>query len=210
MILAQVRDELNQVNRLLDEYDTLLEKRRNRDERGRLLKRAGFASMRGVEALIEDQRTREFLPLDDDVYRLLEEMRQDEATLRLFIKTEMRLLEDLGVTREAIKKIEASLGDVLLELGRMTTPAEAQLRQLLDEFEGSLNSLFEEGREREILSRLSGVVQALGGALIVGANGVAGLGLAGVTVAVSAAGAAISIAAGTEVMTTGAAKALGA
>jgi hypothetical protein len=35
--LAQVRDEINQVNWLLDEYDTLRDARRNRDERRRLL-----------------------------------------------------------------------------------------------------------------------------------------------------------------------------
>lgn len=213
MILAQVRDELNQVNWLLDEYDTLRDARRNREERRRLLQRAGFASIRGLEALIEDRQTRQLMPPDDDFYRLLEAMRQDEALLRLFLKTEMRLLEDLGVSAAAVKKIEESLGDVLLELNGSPELAEDQLRELLTSFEGSLAALDEQGRERETVARLLGVVQALGGALLVGANGVAGLGSAGATlgatVVLSAAGAAISVAAGTEVMNKGAAKALG-
>ncbi len=214
MILAQVRDELNQVNRLLDEYDTLRDARRNREERRRLLQRASLASVRGLGALIEDRQTRQLMPRDDDYYRLLEEMRQDEALLRLFLRTEMRLLEDLGVSAPAIKRIEESLGYVLLELSDMPELAEDRLRELLNSFEGSLAALDEEGREREAVARLLGVVQTLGGALLVGANGVAGLGSAGATlgatVVLSAAGAAISIAAGTEVMNRGAAKALGA
>jgi hypothetical protein len=122
VILAQVRDELNQVNWLLDEYDTLHDERRNRDERRRLLQRAGMASVRGVGAPFEDRRTRAFMPPDPDFYRLLEEMRQDEALLRLFLKTEMRLLEDLGVSASAVKKIEDSLGDVLPELSETSAP----------------------------------------------------------------------------------------
>jgi hypothetical protein len=212
--LAQVRDEINQVNWLLDEYDTLRDARRNRDERRRLLQRASSSSVRGLEALIEDQRTKQFMPPDDDFYRLLEDMRQDEALLRLFLRTEMRLLEDLGVSASAIKKIETSLADVLLELNEMPELAEDRLRELLTSFEGSLAALDAEGREREARARLLGVVHALGGALLVGANGVAGVASAGATmgatVVLSAAGAAISIAAGTEVMNKGAAKARGA
>jgi hypothetical protein len=213
VILAQVRDELNQVNWLLDEYDAHSRSRRDRGERRRLLQRAAAASVRGVQALIEDQETKPMVPVDVDIHRALEEMRQDEALLRLFIRTEVRLLEDVGVAAEAIRRIEDSLGRVLLELEGIADRDDHRLFELLEVFERSLEELAAEGRHREVVARLSGVVQALGGALLVGVNGVAGVGTAaatmGLTVAVSAAGAAISIAAGTEVMNRGAARALG-
>jgi hypothetical protein len=214
VILAKVLDELNQVNWLLDEYDSLREARRNRDERRRLLQRAVSASVRGIGTLVEDVQTQKFMPVDNDFYRVLEEMRQDEALLRLFLRTEMRLLQDLGVSDSAIKKVEASLGDVLLEFDGKPEVAEGRLHELLSSFEQSLYALDQQDREAEVVGRLLGVVQALGGALLVGANGVAGVGSAaaslGATVVLSAAGAAISIAAGTEVMNRGAAKALNA
>lgn len=214
MILAQVRDELNQVNWLLDEYETLRDKRKNREERAMLVRRALFASTRGVEALIEDQRTNDPLLVDDDVYRALEELRQDEALLRLFIKAESRLLKDLGVTAEAIARIEQSLADVLLDLKLNPEPETGRLDELLHDFEEQVLKLEKEGRDQEVIRRLLGAIQTLGGGLVVAANGIAGIattaGSAGTTVVVSAAGAALSISAGTEVMNRGAAKAMGA
>jgi transcriptional regulator with XRE-family HTH domain len=153
------------------------------------------------------------LPDDPDLWRVLEEMRQDEALLRLFMRTETRLLEDIGVDPQTIGRIEQSLSEVLVELQEVAEPSEDRLRELVEVFEASLLELEEQGRHHDIVARLTGVVQTLGGALLVGVNGAAGVGTAaatmGVTTALSAAGAAVSIAAGGEVMTRGASKALG-
>lgn len=216
MILQQVRDEANQVNRVLDEFDSLSRGRKDRDERRRLLYRASLASVRGMQALIEDrqgQRTLNFAPEDPDMWRLLEDLRQDEALMRMFMRTEARLLEDIGVDPELVRRLELSLGEVMLELEGNAEPSEERLYELIEVFESSLMELEAQGRDREIVARLTGVVQALGGALIVGVNGVAGVGSAagtlGVTTALSAAGAALSMTAGGEVMNRGAARARG-
>src|SRR5712691_3672604 len=118
MILAQVRDEMNQVNRVLDEMDSIQGRLRSRRRKAEFLHRATLASIRGIEALREDARTREPLPSPSEITREVREtLRQDEALVKQFVKAECRLLEDMGVDPEAVNRVrcdlEASLSLVL-------------------------------------------------------------------------------------------------
>jgi hypothetical protein len=74
------------------------------------------ASIRGLEALQEEQRTRISPPAPAEYYHVLQEMRQDGALLRAFIEAECRLLEDLGVSTKVVKRLRQSLAQTLLEL----------------------------------------------------------------------------------------------
>lgn len=210
MILAEVRDEVNQINRLLDEFHSVRIRRANRERRAELLERAVRASARGVAALVEDQRTKERLPIDVDVYRVAEELRQDEALLRLFLNAETQLLLDIGVEQSAVDRIKRNLEEVLLDLAQDPEPATDQLEELLSVLEKELQNLVHSDSDQETLRRVVGALQAIAGGLVVAVNGVAGVSgaAAGPVLILTAAGAGLSIAAGTEVMNRGARRAL--
>lgn len=210
MILAEVRDEVNQINGLLDEFHSVRIRRANRERRAELLERAVRASARGVAALVEDQRTKERLPIDVDVYRVAEELRQDEALLRLFLNAETQLLLDIGVEQSAVDRIKRNLEEVLLDLARDPEPATDQLEELLSVLEKELQNLVHSDSDQETLRRVVGALQAIAGGLVVAVNGVAGVSgaAAGPVLILTAAGAGLSIAAGTEVMNRGARRAL--
>lgn len=210
MILAEVRDEVNQINRLLDEFHSVRIRRANRERRAELLERAVRASARGVAALVEDQRTKERLPIDVDVYRVAEELRQDEALLRLFLNAETQLLLDIGVEQSAVDRIKRNLEEVLLDLAQDPEPATDQLEELLSVLEKELQDLVHSDSDQETLHRVVGALQAIAGGLVVAVNGVAGVSgaAAGPVLILTAAGAGLSIAAGTEVMNRGARRAL--
>lgn len=205
MILEQVRDEMNQVNWVLDQFESVPGRFRNRAKRKELLRRAVLASTRGVGALIEDRAEGDPWRGDYDVYRALETMRQDRALLRAFVTAECRLLLDLGVDASAVEKMRSSLQDVLFTLEGEPDPAatEERLRALLEVLEQDLQRLEEEIDDEEVRQRLIGVLEALGGGLIVGADTAVGIGAIPVTFGLSPVGAAVSVAAGTEMLSRG-------
>jgi hypothetical protein len=210
MILQQVRDEMNQVNHVLDEFESVAGRFKGKARRRELLQRALLASRRGVKVLKEEQWTKDLGVSDFDPYRTLETMRQDQALLRAFVEAECRLLKDIGVDPTGVQRVRQNLELVLLtrdapaDAGRTTYELEELIRQL----ERDLADLHREGREDAMVQRLIGVLETLGGGLLVGGNTAAGAAGAPVTFGLSIAGAAVSVAAGTEMISRGAQKAL--
>jgi hypothetical protein len=216
LILQQVRDEMNQVNWVLDRVESDARRTRGRRERKELRQMAARASIRGVQVLVEEQWTRDLGASDEDVYRSLETMRQDQALLRAFVQAECRLLGDLGVSPEAVERVRGGLESVLLTLEGPVDqgpegPEESveRLHELLETLRGDLASLEEEAHDELVRDRLIGVLEALGGGLIVGGDTAAGTAAAPVTFGLSPVGAGVSVAAGTELISRGAQRALG-
>ena len=210
MILQQVRDEMNQVNWVLDRFESDHRRLRGKRERRELLEMAAHASIRGVARLVEEQWTSDLGVSDDDVYRSLEMMRQDQALLRAFVTAECRLLTDIGVSPEAVDRVKDSLEKVLLTLEGPATPEESteRLLGLLQILQRDLTQLEADAHDELVRDRLIGVIEALAGGLIVGGDTAAGTAGVPVTFGLSAVGAAVSVAAGTEMMGRGAQRAL--
>jgi hypothetical protein len=118
MILQQVRDEMNQVNHVLDEFESIHGRFRSRRQKRELLERATHASIRGVEALVKEQWIRDpgylytVFESGEDEARMREAIRHDAALLDAFVAAECRLLEDLGVQPEAVNRVRRSLAEV--------------------------------------------------------------------------------------------------
>lgn len=205
--MQQVRDEMNQVNWVLDRFESDHRRLRGKRERRELLEMAARASIRGVAILVEEQWTRDLGVSDEDVYRSLEMMRQDQALLRAFVTTECRLLTDIGASPGAVGRVRDSLEDVLLTLERPAVdPRQSadRLLGLLEVLQKDLKQLEAEAHDELVKDRLIGVLEALAGGLIVGGDTAAGTAGAPVTFGLSAVGAAVSVAAGTELMGRGA------
>ncbi len=202
---------MNQVNRVLDEFESIHGRFRGRDRKRQLLEMATQASIRGVKALIEEQWTREPVILrDDNAWLVAEAMRQDAALLRAFVESECRLLQDMGVKPEALRRVRRSLELVLVELN----PQDAgevvveRLEQLLSALEQDLYILGDEAKHDLVIQRLTGALEAMGGGLIVTADALIGAGATPATGGISLAGAAVSGAAGTAMVERGVDKAL--
>src|SRR3954447_24207265 len=108
---------MNQVNWVLDEFDSIRGRFRSGKRKTELLQRATRASIRGVEALLEEQWTKDpTVPYSEDRYMAAEAVRQDAALLRAFIEAECRLLLDLGVDANAVERVRRGLHEILLQL----------------------------------------------------------------------------------------------
>jgi hypothetical protein len=210
MILQQVRDEMNQINWVLDQFESDHRRLRGRRERRELLEMAARASIRGVAVLVEEQWTGDLGVPDDDVYRSLETMRQDQALLRAFVAAECRLLTDIGVSADAVDRVRGTLEDVLLTLEEPVRPEQSteRLLGLLATLQRDLSGLEAAAHDELVKDRLIGVIEALAGGLIVGGDTAAGTAAVPVTFGISAVGAAVSVAAGTELMGRGAQRVL--
>jgi hypothetical protein len=211
MILAQVRDEMNAVNRYLDEYEAA----HSRGRRKELLQMAVTASIRGLGALSEEAWTRDpvsqqaLIGIPSQELRvLLEGMRQDSALLRAFVIAECRLLADLGVRPASVEQVRRSLERTLEAMTTAEPVPPDSVAELLTQLDRDLAGLAAAGHDGNVIGRLAGVVLAMGGGLLVGANATVGTGLAPVTGGISAAGAAVSVAAGTDMFSRGVTRAL--
>lgn len=228
MILQQVRDEMNQVNWLLDKieppapargglrglWDRIVGLKRTADskrEKANLLRMASAASVRGIEALRQDILTREPLPGPDDRDRAIREaMRQDEALLHAFTTAECRLLSDLGVDESAVARIRDDLhASVLIVLNNPDlTPAHredvaSQLAELVERMQREVQLLRVNSDHDELVRQVSGALAVLAGGVIVVSNGLVGAGLTPITGGLSAGGAALSTAVGTDMISRG-------
>lgn len=209
MILAQVRDEMNRVNQVLDEFESPHGRWRNRGRRDQLLDMAVRASIRGVETLITDRETAiPWLPEPGSEYHLLESMRQDEALLRALVTAECQLLSDLGLSSMAVERVRRSLDAVLLHPTAEPGLTAVALQQLIDALRSDLELLNHQASDALVVRRLAGVFEALGGGLIIAADSLIGAGAAPFTGGLSIAGAGVSIAAGTEMLSRGVARAV--
>jgi hypothetical protein len=110
VILEQVRSEMNQVNSVLDEFESVRIRKNNQTRKAELLNMAALASIRGIQALQDDVRTREPFTQQDKTSPVVREvMRQDDALVRQFARAECRLLADLGVSPGSINRIRTEL-----------------------------------------------------------------------------------------------------
>jgi hypothetical protein len=209
MILAQVRDEMNQVNRVLDEMDSIQGRLRSRSRKAELLHRAILASIRGIEALREDAWTREPLPPPGEINREVREtLRQDDALVRQFVKAECRLLIDMGVDPQAVNRIRSDLDISLRQILQDRTlrsrdSVDSQLGLLVQNLQNELHVLATKAEHRELIRQLEGVLVALAGGMIVTSNTLVGAGAVPVTGGLSVVGAALSGAVGQDLVTRG-------
>lgn len=230
MILEQVRNEMNHVNWLLDKiappptvrdglpglWDKFrgqkgraLSKRQKAD----LLRRASAAASRGVEALRRDIQTREPLPPWEEIERdraIREVMRQDDALIDAFITAECRLLMDMGVDKNAVARIRHDLHESVRRVlnDPDLTPAHreevaAQLAELVDQMRREVENLQVDADHRELIKQISGALAVLAGGMIVVSNGLVGAGLTPITGGLSVGGAALSAAAGADMISCG-------
>jgi hypothetical protein len=179
VILQQVRDEMNQVNRVLDEFDSIHGRFRGSRRKRELLERATRASIRGVEALVQEQWTRDpgylytVFESGEDEARMREAMRHDAALLDAFVSAECRLLEDLGAQPEAVCRVRRSLAEVAaysLDPEAIGEPVAEELERLLETLNEDLGALQREEEHEIVKQRLVGSLEVLGGGLVVAAD----------------------------------------
>jgi hypothetical protein len=114
----------------------------------------------------------------------------------------------MGVRPEAVRRIEQRLHEVLLWPSDSPGATYDQLEYLLQLLRDDLTALEGEGRDAAMIQRLSGVLEALAGGLLVSGNALIGAGAAPATAGISLAGAALSTAAGTDLVGRGVEKAI--
>ncbi|HVA70435.1 MAG TPA: hypothetical protein VNF08_03830 [Acidimicrobiales bacterium] len=214
MILEQVRSEMNQVNWVLDEFDSVEIRKNDKARKSELLHMAALASIRGIQALQDDVRTREPFTVEDKFSRDVREvMRQDDALVKQFARAECRLLEDLGVSPGSVNRIQteldASLARILNDEALQPGAVEEQLSQMIASLETAMSHIEDESEHRRFIQKLKGAFVALAGGMVVTSNGLIGAGLAPVTGGISIAGAALSGAVGQDLVTRGIDIALG-
>jgi hypothetical protein len=114
-----------------------------------------------------------------------------------------RLLADLGLSESAVARIRDSLESAIYEGQRGSDLVEPAMTTLIADLSAELRRLHQDQRHEHLMSRVLGVFETLGGAMVVAANAAAGLPGAPLTGGVTVVGAAVSIAAGTEVISRG-------
>ena len=207
MILEQVLLEAHSLDLIIDEYEVT----GNRGERKRLLERGLQTSIRGMEVLINEpfvQDPRRYVHDMEERFSsnsaaVAEELRHDAAALRVFLSAEVRLLSDLGLRPHTVTRTRSAIAEAITEGQRNPETLAGRMAALVNELREELNRLEGDARHRSIWHRLSGVLMVLCGAIVIGGDTLVGGAGAPATGGLSAAGAALSIAAGTEVISQG-------
>jgi hypothetical protein len=212
-MLVEVAIAANQVEVTLDELLVL----GNKKNRRQYLELAVLASVRGLRILADEP-----FVLDPDAYltELVErhgfnresvraELSEDTRRLRLFLEAECRLLRDLGVSERATARIRKDLGGLIQSSPEDVAGLSGLLSDLVKTLEGEFERLEDESRHDAVIRKLVGVFEALGGALVVGVDAVAGAAATPVTGGLSLIGAGASGVLGTEAVSRGAKRALG-
>jgi hypothetical protein len=225
LLVKEISQMVNDLDLLLDDFEVQDDKR----NRGRLLERAVLLSIRGLNVLAQEPfvtSPTDYLltmqeRLDHNPWKVQEELRHDSTTLTLFLVAECRLLGDLGVSESAVNRIRDALEGAIWEfpLDRLTQEPphigeiweryeftediRDRMQSLIETLTGELDRLYDDTRHKKLVARLAGVFETLGGALLVAGNAAAGAIGTPVTAGLSAAGAAVSTAAGVEVISRG-------
>jgi hypothetical protein len=215
LFVIEISQMVNDLDLFLDEFEVQDDKRNRR----RLLERSVLLSIRGLNVLVQEPfigSTNEYFQtmrarLNDNELAAREELRHDSTTLTLFLAAECRLLGDLGVSDNAVGRIRDALERAIRETSenretteeQMRSRLREQIRSLIEELTGELNRLYDDSRHKKLIGRLAGVFETLAGALIIAGNAAVGAIGTPVTAGVSLAGAAVSTAAGTEVISRG-------
>jgi hypothetical protein len=212
MILEQVLAEAHSLDLLIDEFEVTGDKK----ARERLLQRGLRIAVRGTEVLQEEPFVtdpRRYLEeryegLEHNPWALMEELRHDSAALKLFLSAECRLLADIGLSPAAVARTRAALAEALTE-GEMNPEGFRDvMTSLVQALTQDLERVADDSRHRQIWRRLCGVLEVLCGAAVIGADALVGAAAAPATAGVSIVGAAVSQAAGTEVVARGSRRAL--
>jgi hypothetical protein len=164
-----------------------------------LLQEALEASNRAVPVLANEPlitRTREYLGdsferLGSNPFALSEELRHDSLLLQMFIKAEIRLLEDIGISSITLSQVVGQLIDAInvgpdVEISDL----DERFRRLGEELQADLDAIRLNEERRGVESRIAGVLGVLGGSLVVAADG--GAAIASHGLAAGAAAASIS------------------
>jgi hypothetical protein len=215
LFVIEIPQIVNDLDLLLDEFEVQDDKRNRR----RLLERSVLLSIRGLNVLTREpfiENPDEYLVsmrgrLNDNVWAVQEELRHDSTTLTLFLAAECRLLGDLGVSDKAVGRIRDTLEEAFREIPADRETFQAQMRHrlqermesLIAELTAELDRLFDDNRHEKLIARLTGVFEALGGALVVAGNAAVGAAGTPVTAGISLVGTAVSTAAGTEIISRG-------
>jgi hypothetical protein len=216
LFVIEISQIVNDLDLLLDEFEV----QDNKRDRHRLLERSVLLSIRGLKILLQEpliERTDEYFEtmprrLNDNEWAAREELRHDSTTLRLFLAAECRLLGDLGVSDDAVDRIRGALERAIWEASEDRESLENEMRprhlreqmfSLIEELTGELNRLYDDTRHKKLIARLTGVFETLAGALIIAGNAAVGAAGTPVTAGLSVVGAAVSTAAGTEVISRG-------
>jgi len=226
LFVREISLMVNDLDLLLDDFEVQDDKR----NRGRLLERAVLLSIRGLNVLVQEPfvtNPDEYLMVmqerfDQNPWVVQEELRQDSTTLTLFLAAECRLLSDLGVSESAVSRIRGALEGAIRgfpaeeeiatespHAGEIWEPTDygeslrGRMQSLIETLTHELDRLYDDDRHRKLIARLAGVFETLGGALLVAGNAAAGAVGTPVTAGLSAIGAAVSSAAGIEIISRG-------
>jgi hypothetical protein len=159
----------------LDSYAATDDKKRKREH----LERAIRSSMRGVRLLnpsdvgkLAGQEVHRASPYDQ--LRYAEDVRQDVAPLFAFLDAECSLVEAMGLSREATRRLRIGL-EFAINAVSIQQPSLATLTDKLQgwsaQLEQDLKALEDDKRHRGIVRRLWGVFETLRGFLVVRVNG---------------------------------------
>lgn len=212
-ILIEVALAANNVETILDELFVL----GNRKNRHQFLELAVLSSLRGLRILCEEPfviNPDQYLADLDKSYganpsSVREVLRQDTARLRLFLEAECQLLRDLGVSERVVERVRRNLATAIQSDGQTLEGMSQLIAEVVTMLDYELTQLANNDRYDGLLQKLVGVLEALGGALVVGANAVVGAAAAPVTGGLSVFGAGVSGVLGAEVVSRGAKRALG-
>jgi hypothetical protein len=207
--VEQIVSEANNVNVLLDElkHTSRIRPLRRRE----LLQRALEASVRGVRVLAQEPLITDSQAYlvelsnrnDANPYKIQEELRQDASRLRWFLDAECDLLGALGVSRVTVEVIRDDLVAILTDYSIVSndgiSPEKLQERvaSLLEGLQRDIDKLEDEKRHDATIQRIRGVLEVLGGGLVIVADSAA-VPATGPAAPLTAGGAALSIAVGTE------------
>ncbi len=199
MITDQTLNDLNLINRLLDEAEAA----KRQPDRDAKLVEALRTSERALELLLSDPKLSDTLSSAGAVAReYREEMVaavSDLGLYRAFVNTEARLLRDFGVDPALADRLADQLWAVRQQIIESDIDS-GGLATALGELRGALADAAGRVNQRESASEIRGVLRRVlvgaGGVLLVSVNGVAGAAGAPVTGGLTLAGAALSIAGG--------------
>lgn len=214
MLVQEVVLMANDLADLLDQWEVSDDKK----EKRRLLERSVLLSMRAVQVLaqeplvgdpegyLESIAGRHF----DNLWGIAEEIRHDYTTVTLFLGSECRMLQDLGLLPVAVQRLRDALERAIMEARERPEGLRGRIDELLAELRNELRRLYDDRRHERLMSRVLGVFEALGGALVIAANAAAGAvgapASGGLTIVV---GVPLSTAVGTEVISRGVDRAKG-
>jgi hypothetical protein len=221
LFVSQIVLIQNDLDLLLDEAELEGKKR----DRTRLLERSLLLSIRGLELLREEPLIEDaeqnledmWRRADGNIWRVAEELRQDSTTLKLFLGSECQLLRYLGLSEGSVARINDSLRRAIREGQALSTLVNGptllatsssdglrnQISSLVDELVSELNQIYRDDRHRALVSKLVGVFETLGGALVVAGNTAVGAAAAPATVGLSVVGAGVSTILGAEIVSRG-------